>query len=77
MQIKIKSLRMINLQYSAPLVSLTYDRGITRCHDGQVHLWSIASNMKNVRAPQLPPELQFKVEQSECSFNAETVMLTR
>ena len=48
MQIKIKRLRMINLQYSAPLVSLTYDRGITRCHDGQVHLWSIASNMENV-----------------------------
>ena len=59
---------MINLQYSAPLVSLTYDRGITRCHDGQVHLWSIASNMENVRAPQLPPELQFKIEQKWMQF---------
>ena len=68
MQIKIKSVRMTNLQYSAPLVSLTYDGGITRCHDGQVHLWSIASNMEDVRAPQLPPELQFKVEQKWLKF---------
>ena len=66
MQIKIKSVRMINLQYSAPLVSLTYDRAITRCHDGQVHLRSIASNMEDVRAPQLPPE--FKVEQKWLKF---------
>ena len=57
---------MTNLQYSAPLVWLTYDGGITRCHDGQVHLRSIASNMEDVRAPQLPPE--FKVEQKWLKF---------